>query len=238
MTSNWGECVDLFAPAAFVVSAFMTSDSDACQLSGTSMAAPHASGTAAILSRLFPAEHAAGIRDLVIASATPGVLDSSTLGAGSPNLLLALAASDGVIFDDDFDGLGSWPINVATGNGQNSVCSGYCAGLGSAADTAYLGDTRPDDEYVYRVAFQLSAEDLTFGPNSEVTLFRARGGAESTLFEVFLETGPPGFGEVNPSLRVFAACRSGEAWDRSVGRSRRGQSGQRANKSGSRRQRT
>ncbi len=207
--SNWGECVDLFAPAAFVVSAWMTSDSAACELSGTSMAAPHASGAAAILSRLFPSENAAGIRDLVIASATLGVLDPSTLGEGSPNLLLALAASDGVIFDDDFNGLGNWPINVATGNGQNSVCSGYCASIGSAADTAYLGDDRPDDEYVYRVAFQLYAEDLAFGPDSEVTLFQARGDGDSTLFEVFLETGPPGIAEVRPSLKVIFQTNSG-----------------------------
>ncbi len=207
--SNKGECVDLFAPAAFVVSAFKSFDSAACELSGTSMAAPHASGVAAVLSGLFPSEDAAGIRDLVIASATLNVLDPATLGEGSPNLLLSLPAGDGVIFDDDFTGLGNWPINVTTGDGQNSVCSGYCASIESAADTAYLGDTRPDDEYVYRVAFQLSADDLIFGPNSEAILFRARGAGESTLFEISLKTGPGGFQEMAPMLRVVAQTNSG-----------------------------
>ena len=207
--SNFGECVDLFAPAAVVVSTFYTSDDGACQLSGTSMAAPHASGTAAVLSRLFPTEDAVGIRDLIIASATRDVLDPSTLGEGSPNLLLALPASNGVIFDDDFVGLGNWPIDIATGSGQNTACGGYCASIASAADTAYLGDTRPFQEYVYRLAFKLDKEDLTFGLNSEATLFRARGPGAATLFELLLERGPSGFGEVPPSLKVVVQTKSG-----------------------------
>ncbi len=209
VTSNIGDCVDLFAPAALVVSAFKSDDNAACELSGTSMAAPHASGTAVVLSELFPSEDAAGIRDLIISSATLGALDPLTLGAGSPNRLLALPGSDGVIFDDGFNGLGNWPINVETGNGVNSACSGYCAAVDSAADTAYLGDTRPDDEYAYRVAFRLSKEDLAFGPNSEVTLLRAWGAGDSTLFELLLETGPSGFVGVNPSLKVIAQTNSG-----------------------------
>ncbi len=210
VTSNFGECVDLFAPAALIVSAWKSDDSAACQLSGTSMAAPHASGAAVVFSELFPSEDAAGIRNLIVGSATQGVLDPLTLGEGSPNLLLALPASDGVIFDDDFAGLGNWPVNVATGQGENSVCSGYCARIESAAaDTAYLGDTRPAGEYVYRVAFLLSKEHLAFGPNSEVTLFRARGAGGSTLFELLLETGPAGVVQVNPFLRVIAQTNSG-----------------------------
>ncbi len=213
VTSNYGECVDLFAPAAVIVSAFRSAEDDAddnaCQLSGTSMAAPHASGTAVVLSELFPSEDAAGIRDLIVSLATQDVLDPMTLGEGSPNRLLALPATDGVIFDDDFAGLGSWPINVETGDGENSACSGYCALIESAGDAAYLGDTRPDGEYVYRVAFRLVEKDLAFGPNSEVTLFRARGPGDATLFELILETGPAGLGEVDPSLKVIAQTNDG-----------------------------
>ncbi len=210
-TSNYGECIDLFAPAAVVVSAWKAHDSAACQISGTSMAAPHVSGAAVVFSELFPSADAAGIRDLIVAAATEDALDPSTLGEGSPNLLLALPAADGVIFDDDFAGLVNWPINVETGQGENSACpGGYCAHIESAAaDTAYLGDTRPAREYVYRAAFLLSKEDLTFGPGSEVTLFRALGIGDSTLFELLLDTGPDPFGQQNPALRVIVQTNSG-----------------------------
>ncbi len=201
-TSNYGDCVDLFAPAEVVVSAWKTHDSAACQITGTSMAAPHASGAAVVLSGLFPMEDAAGIRDLLIGSATRDVLDPSTLGEGSPNLLLAVPAGDGVIFDDDFAGLGNWPINEVTGQGENAACSGYCARIESTADTAYLGDDRPDEEYVYRVSFLFSTYELTFGSGSEVTLFRARGASDATLFELVLEPAPPGVALGNPRLRV------------------------------------
>ena len=174
-------------------------------MTGTSMAAPHASGAAVVFSGLFPSEDAAGIRDLIVGTATEDALDPSTLGEGSPNLLLALPAGDGVIFDDDFSGLGKWPINVETGQGENAVCSGYCARIESAADTAYLGDTNPDDEYVYRVAFLLSEQGLTFGPDSEVTLFRALGAGDSTLFELLLDTGPAGFAQ--GTLRFESSCK-------------------------------
>ncbi len=211
--SNKGPCVDLFAPAEVVVSAFTYQpqhppdhpDDAFCQLSGTSQAAPHVSGAAAVLSGLFPSENAVGIRNMILSSATPDVLDPSTL-EGSPNLLLAVPASDGVIFDDDFAGLGNWPINATAGNGQNLDCpEGYCASINKAADTAYLGDTRPDDEYVYRVAFQVSPYAFSMGPNSRVVFFRGLGAGDTNLFEIYLIAGQAGFGDLMLGVDVPAA---------------------------------
>jgi len=47
--SNYGTCVDIWAPGSSIVSASHTSDSGTTSLSGTSMACPHVSGAAALV---------------------------------------------------------------------------------------------------------------------------------------------------------------------------------------------
>ncbi|WP_117210492.1 S8 family peptidase [Allorhizocola rhizosphaerae] len=84
--SNFGPCVDLFAPGVNIYSAWSTADNAYNTISGTSMAAPHAAGTAALWRHRFPADNADVVAAALVANATPGVVVNP--GAGSPNLLL------------------------------------------------------------------------------------------------------------------------------------------------------
>jgi subtilisin family serine protease len=83
--SNYGTCLDLFAPGSSITSAWYTGSSATNTISGTSMATPHAAGVAA----LYLEGHDAGpqqVRDALVAAATAGVVGNA--GRGSPNLLL------------------------------------------------------------------------------------------------------------------------------------------------------
>ncbi|MFM8645670.1 MAG: S8 family serine peptidase, partial [Actinomycetota bacterium] len=84
--SNFGSIVDIFAPGSIITSAYHRSSTDIRGLSGTSMAAPHVAGAAALLleenPNLTPTQVAADL----LSYATPDVIVDA--GAGSPNLLL------------------------------------------------------------------------------------------------------------------------------------------------------
>jgi subtilisin family serine protease len=84
--SNFGTCLDLFAPGSGIRSAWHTSDTATNTISGTSMAAPHVAGVAALQLQGSPLATPQQITDAITANATVAKVTSS--GTGSPNLLL------------------------------------------------------------------------------------------------------------------------------------------------------
>ncbi|NUT45791.1 MAG: S8 family serine peptidase [Saccharothrix sp.] len=84
--SNWGTCTDLFAPGVGITSAWNTGDTATNTISGTSMAAPHVAGAAALRLAVDPGASPQQVRDAVVAAATPNKVANP--GAGSPNALL------------------------------------------------------------------------------------------------------------------------------------------------------
>lgn len=84
--SNFGSCLDLFAPGSGIQSAWWTSNTATATLSGTSMASPHVAGVAALYKQANPSASAATIRNAIVNNATTNVVTSP--GTGSPNRLL------------------------------------------------------------------------------------------------------------------------------------------------------
>jgi len=84
--SNFGSCVDWFAPGVSITSAWYTSTTATNTISGTSMATPHTAGVAALYLQTNPGASPATVRSALFNASTKNVV--SNPGSGSPNALL------------------------------------------------------------------------------------------------------------------------------------------------------
>ncbi|MEU4389725.1 S8 family peptidase [Kribbella sp. NPDC023855] len=84
--SNWGKCVDLFAPGVDVESAGITSPDSTAKMSGTSMATPHVAGAIALYLSANPEAKPADVATALLGASTPDKVGEP--GTGSPNKLL------------------------------------------------------------------------------------------------------------------------------------------------------
>lgn len=116
--SNYGSCVDLFAPGTEIVSAAYNDNSGYLIDTGTSMASPHVAGALALWRARFPTQFTAKqIEDgLVQYHTTPNRI--TNVGAGSPNRLLYINRAPTAAFSYSckarnctFDGTASWDEN-------------------------------------------------------------------------------------------------------------------------------
>ena len=131
--SNFGTCLDIFAPGSSITSDWYTSTTATATISGTSMAAPHVAGVAALLLSADATATPATIASRLLATATPSVVTDPQ--AGSPNLLLASGT-----FTPGPVTAPSAPRNlVATvGNARITLTFDVPADTGGAAITDYV----------------------------------------------------------------------------------------------------
>jgi subtilisin family serine protease len=130
--SNFGTCLDIFAPGQGITSAWFSSNTATNTISGTSMASPHAAGVAALILAANPGFSPAQVRNEMVADATTNVVGNP--GTGSPNRLLFVDNSGGggdpppppppppgAVFSDDFESANGWTTN---GGGGDTATSG------------------------------------------------------------------------------------------------------------------
>ncbi len=84
--SNFGACLDVFAPGSGIGSAWYTSNTATNSLSGTSMATPHVAGAAALYLQTHTTATPAQVAQALLAQTTAGRVGDA--GTGSPNRLL------------------------------------------------------------------------------------------------------------------------------------------------------
>jgi subtilisin family serine protease len=91
--SNYGTCLDLFAPGSSITSAWYTSSTATNTISGTSMASPHVAGAVARYLQNNRSASPTTVSAAINRDATPDVVRSP--GSGSPNRLLYVSPTDG-----------------------------------------------------------------------------------------------------------------------------------------------
>ena len=139
--SNYGTCLDVFAPGSSITSAWYTSNTATNTISGTSMASPHVAGVAALYLQGNTSASPATVANAITSTATTNVVTSA--GSGSPNrLVYSLLTSDG---------------GGGGGGGTTTTYTGYLSGSGDY-------DIHPNGTY-YQSTVSGTHKGVLDGPN-------------------------------------------------------------------------
>jgi subtilisin family serine protease len=121
--SNYGDCVDIFAPGASITAAWHTSDTDTRSISGTSMASPHVAGVAALYLQQNSNASAGAVYSALTNASTKNIVTNSS--TANNHLLYSLFGDhdggsdpgDGGGDDDDDDDDGDTCVPNPAGRG-------------------------------------------------------------------------------------------------------------------------
>lgn len=135
--SNFGECVDIFAPGVDIVGAAPGSGTDT--MSGTSMASPHVAGAAALVLSAYPTLDPAGVAAVLTGDATRDRVIGA--GTGSPNLLLMVAGESLPINPEPDDPAPNAPKQVTGTAGDTIATISWTPGDPTSNDIASFSVT-------------------------------------------------------------------------------------------------
>jgi subtilisin family serine protease len=138
-STNYGSCLDVFAPGVVIASTWNRPDMPSNSLSGTSMASPHVAGVAALFLEQNPTASPSQVADAIRVNATPDRVTEA--GPGSPNLFLFSGfLSDGPPPPPACPGVAySGRLGVGASNYQSSL-AGFAASGGIYSGRLELPD--------------------------------------------------------------------------------------------------
>jgi subtilisin family serine protease len=86
MWTNYGACIDVFAPGSSILSSTFDNDSSSGTKSGTSMSTPHVVGVASLILQQAPGATPQQVRDVIVSQATQNIIKTTTLNTDpTPN---------------------------------------------------------------------------------------------------------------------------------------------------------
>jgi subtilisin family serine protease len=174
--SNFGSCLDLFAPGSSITSAWYTGTTATNTISGTSMATPHVAGAAALHLSANPGATPAAVRTALVGAGTTGLVTGP--GTGSPNVLLHTTplsggtttppppppAPSGLVNGGFESGTTGWsqsdPAIISTsGRVRSGSWSAWLGGYNGANEQVAQTVTVPSGGATLRWAWQLSSSE-------------------------------------------------------------------------------
>ena len=96
--TNFGACIDVFAPGSTIRSATFDNDSSSGTKSGTSMATPHVVGVASLILQQAPGATPQQVRDIIVNQATQNIIQPTSLNSShtmNSHLLYSRAVAPG-----------------------------------------------------------------------------------------------------------------------------------------------
>jgi subtilisin family serine protease len=183
--SNFGSCLDVFAPGSSITSAWSTSNTATNTISGTSMSSPHVAGVAALVLQGAPGASAETVRNTIVSSGTTGVVTGA--GSGSPNVLLFSLTGGGSPSPD--------PVNEPPTASFTASCSELTCSFNGSGST--------DDGTIQTYAWMFG--DGSTGSGVTTSRSYASGGTYTVTLTVTDDDGA----SANTSQNVTAAEPSG-----------------------------
>jgi len=172
--SNYGSCVDLFAPGVNITSDLNSSTGGSQVMSGTSMATPHVTGVVAEYLSLYPNATTAQVTAAVLAGATPNKVTNSLTAASGSGLLNSTFINNLAL-----------PATAAPDAPSNLV-AGTATGTSIAVSWSAPANTNNNPATSYFVEYKPTSGSTWTGVSTTSTSFTATGltGATSYDFRV------------------------------------------------------
>jgi subtilisin family serine protease len=164
--SNFGSCVDLYAPGVGITSAYYTSGTATASMSGTSMAAPHTAGVAAVLLSQNPALTPAQVAGTLASNATAGVITAAR--TGTPNRLLYSGAAAASTVAPTVTGRTPGADSTAVAVGSNVTATFSAAVQGLSSSTFVLKNSAGAVITAAVVSYNATTRTATLDPGSNL----------------------------------------------------------------------
>jgi PKD repeat protein len=109
--SNFGRCVDLFAPGSSIRSARSIDDTSSMTMSGTSMATPHVTGVAALVLAANPTATPAQVSAAIVGNATVDAIMNVPAGTANRYLFTGFVGSAAIVPSPPIDPVPTAALN-------------------------------------------------------------------------------------------------------------------------------